>query len=351
VRPALARCDSAQGVPGRAPGEGDSVASLTRYGTEVGSAFSLLGQNENDLTAALGFTMARCQALADIVLNRVWPAHSANDAATFALEVRAEVGRTDLEARQVGGSALIIFEAKRDWLLPTTTQLSQYVSRIHETGSGALVSLSQASVALASTQLPSEIEGVPVVHLPWREVLSDIAIARTKSARQARIWLDELHTYLTEVIRMRTVADSMVYSVVLNEDRPGGDGTPTFREFVTEQHCYFHPYGMRGWPVEPPNFMAFRWGAAVQRIHRIMHADVVPTIRDRFPYLPEGDASDRPHAVYDLGPRIPPFDPIPNGVGIYPSSRLWVLLDQLQTAPTLKDAYVSTRALQGKIST
>ena len=34
------------------------MASLTRYGAEVGSAFSLLGQNENDLTAALGFTMA-----------------------------------------------------------------------------------------------------------------------------------------------------------------------------------------------------------------------------------------------------------------------------------------------------
>jgi hypothetical protein len=44
------------------------VAALTRYGVEVGSAFSLLGQHENDLTAALGFTMARCKALSDAVL-------------------------------------------------------------------------------------------------------------------------------------------------------------------------------------------------------------------------------------------------------------------------------------------
>ncbi|WP_342314737.1 hypothetical protein LIX17_25050 (plasmid) [Mycobacterium avium subsp. hominissuis] len=322
------------------------MASLTRYGSEVGSAFSLLGQNENDLTAALGFTMARCTALSGAVLSRVWPHLGGDEDVSFALEVRAEVGRTDLEVRLPASSALVIFEAKRDWLLPTPTQLAQYVTRIHRYGSGALVSLSQASAALAETQLPKEIQGVPVVHLPWRDVLADITEARTISRGRERIWLEELHTYLMEVIRVRTVADSLVYSVVLSEDRPGGEDTPTFREFVTEQLSYFHPYGMGGWPTDPPNFMAFRWGGAVQRIHRVMRADVVPTIRDRYPYLPEGDASDRPHAVYDLGPRIPPLEPIPNGAGIYPSSRLWVLLDQLQTAPTLKDAIAGTRALQ-----
>ncbi len=322
------------------------MAALTRYGVEVGSAFSLLGQHENDLTAALGFTMARCKALSDAVLSRVWPALGDDEDISFALEVRATVGRTDLEVLLPASSALVIFEAKRDWLLPTTTQLAQYVSRIRRYGSGVLVSLSQASAALAETQLPEKIEGIPVVHLPWRDILADITAARAISRGRERIWLEELHTYLTEVIRMRTVADSMVYSVVLNEDRPGGDGTPTFREFVTDQLCYFHPYGVGGWPTDPPNFMAFRWAGAVQRIHRIMQADVVPTIRDRYPYLPESEASDRPHAVYDLGPRIPPLEPIPNGGGIYPSSRLWVLLDQLQTVPTLKDALAGTRGRQ-----
>lgn len=322
------------------------MASLTRYGSEVGSTFSLLGRNENDLTAAFGFTMARCKAFSDAVLNRVWSMHPDGEEAIFALEVRAEVGRTDLEVRLPASSALVIFEAKRGWLLPTKKQLAQYVSRIHHYGSGALVSLSQSSAALAAAQLPAEIKGVPVVHLPWRDVLSDIAAVRPTCRGRERVWLDELHTYLMEVVRMRTVADSMVYCVVLNEDRPGGEGTPTFREIVTDKHCYFHPYGIGGWPSEPPNFMAFRWAGAVQRIHRVMHADVVPTIRDRFPYLPKGAASDRPHAVYDLGPRIPPFEPIKNGAGIYPSSRLWVLLDQLQTALTLKDAIGGTHALQ-----
>ena len=164
------------------------MASLTRYGTEVGSSFSLLGQNENDLTAALGFTMARCTALRDAILRRVWSDLGDDEDMSFALEVRAEIGRTDLEVRLP--SALLIFEAKRDWLLPTTTQLAQYVSRIHRSGSGALVSLSQASTALAETQLPTEIQGVPVVHLPWRDVLADIAAARSVCRGRERIWLE-----------------------------------------------------------------------------------------------------------------------------------------------------------------
>jgi hypothetical protein len=322
-------------------------ASLTRHGAEVGSVFSLLGRNENDLTAALGFAMARCRPFATAVLDHVWPTHTAGEAAHFALEVRAEVGRTDLEVKLPASPALVIFEAKRGWLLPTKKQLAQYVSRIHHYGGGTLVSLSQASPALAATQLPAQIRGVPVVHLPWGDILSDIAATRPTARGRERLWLDELHTYLMEVIRMRSVTDSMVYCVVLNEDRPGGEGTPTFREFVTQQHCYFHPYGDGGWPTEAPNFLAFRWGGAVQRIHRVQHVEVVPTIRDRFPYLPVDEASDRPHAVYDLGPQIP-FEPTPNGKGVYPSSRVWVLLDQLLTAPTLKDAITATHALESE---
>jgi hypothetical protein len=41
------------------------------------------------------------------------------------------------------------------------------------------------------------------------------------------------------------------------------------------------------------------------------------------------------------------MEPIPSGT-IYLSARLWVLLDQLQTAPTLKDAIEASRTLNGQ---
>jgi hypothetical protein len=146
------------------------------------------------------------------------------------------------------------------------------------------------------------------------------------------------------VVRVRPVGDSWVYCVVLSDQRPGGGAS--FKEIVTEQSRYFHPYGAGGWPTEPPNFMAFRWKGAVQRIHRVVDHEVVPQLSVRFPYLTD-EAASRPHAVYTLGPKLPPHEPIPNGAS-YRANRLWVLLDQLQTATTLADAHARSKALDDR---
>lgn len=239
----------------------------------------------------------------------------------------------------------MIIEAKRDWLVPTIHQLAAYAPRIHERGGGALVTLSQASGALAAVQIPAEVEGVPVVHLSWRHVLADLDSVSRECRGQERFWLDQLAAYLEGVMRLRSIADSWTYCVAVTNDRPGDGGSRTFRQFVTDDRAYFHPYGgVRGWPTEPPNFMAFRWQSAVHRIHRVVAADVIPSLLDRWPDIPATEATVRPHAVYDLGPQLPPAEPIPSGAA-YRASRLWVLLDQLQTSPTLANALAGSKAL------
>ena len=323
------------------------MSGLTRYGAEVMSVFDLLGEEENDLTGALAFSLTNCPALMKSVLSRVWPTGTGLDHGEIgvALEVRGAVGRTDLEIIVPG--AMLVFEAKRGWLLPSTAQLSGYAPRVRARGGGALITLSQASGALARTQLPAEVDGVPILHLPWREVLADVDAVRSTSRGRERLWLDEFRTYLKGVIDIRSVADSWTYCVVLSVERPGGGGARTFRQFVTDEMQYFHPYGVQGWPTEPPNFLAFRWQGAVHRIHRVIEADVVPSLVDRWPDIPASGDTSRPHAVYRLGPRLPPFEPIPSGAQ-YRASRLWVLLDQLQTAPTLADAFARSKALSSR---
>jgi len=322
------------------------MAALTLHGVPVSSVFDLLGVNENDLTSALGFALARAPALLEAVVRRVWPAAAAADfdAASLALEVRGEVGRTDLQITLP--KALLIVEAKRDWRLPTVAQLGAYAPRVRAYGSGALVTLSQASDALARVQTPLEVGGVPVVHLSWRDVLADLRDIRVRARGQERLWLDQLNGYLRRVVQLRSIADSWTYCVVLSDDRPGDGGTRSFREFVTEDRVYFHPYGIGGWPTEPPNFLAFRWQGAVHRIHRVIKADVLPSLLDRWPDIPATEDAVRPHAVYDLGPQLPPVHPIPSGAS-YRASRLWVLLDQLQTAPTLAAALADSKRLAG----
>lgn len=317
------------------------MADLTRHGAPVTSVFDLLGTNENDLTSALGFALTRSPRLLHAVADRIWSSATAADleAATVALEVHGDGGRTDLQISLP--HALLVVEAKRDWLLPTVRQLAAYAPRVHAVGAGALVSLSQASAALASAQLPADVDGVPVTHLSWRDVMSDVRTLRRSCRGQERAWLDELSIYLRRVVRLRSVADSWTYCVVISNERPGGADQRSFREFVTEEHIYFHPYGRQGWPTEPPNFMAFRWDNAVRRIHRVTKTDVVPSLLDRWPGMPDTDDFNLPHAVYELGPQLPPATPIPSGRN-YRATRIWVLLDQLQTAPTLQDAMKAT---------
>ena len=318
------------------------MVTLTRHGADVPSVFSLLGSNENDLTAALGFVLSKCPPLAAALTHRICAAagSTAHGDLSLDLEEQDAAGRTDLELKL--GSTLFIIEAKRGWLLPSKAQLSKYASRITAApGGGALVTLSQASHALAAQNLPSRIGAVPVVHLPWRDVLTDVDAVTPDCRGHERLWLNEFHTYMKEMTSVRRVEDSWTYCVVLNDVKPGG--TATFKEIVTEQLSYFHPYGTGGWPTEAPNFMAFRWAGAVQRIHRVIDHEVVPQLTDRWPELTD-EAASRPHAVYRLGPRLPPHEPIPNGAP-YRASRLWVLLDQLQTAPTLKAALAGSRAL------
>ena len=260
---------------------------------------------------------------------------------SLALEVRGEKGRTDLELRV--GDALFIVEAKRGWLMPSVAQLEQYAHRIAHRGVGALLTLSQASQALAATSLPAQVDGVPVVHLPWTDVLSDIDAVQLDCRGHERMWLDELRTYLKGVVRVRDIADSWTYCVVLDDEKPGGGAT--FKEIVVEQLMYFHPYGQGGWPTERPNFMAFRWDGAVRRIHRVVKADAINPPARALPvydYEEESVCSATTRCIRPSVHELPPYDPIPNGAP-YRATRLWVLLDQLQTAPGLAEAIANTR--------
>jgi hypothetical protein len=306
---------------------------LTRHGRDISSVFDLLGRDENDLTAALAFTLAHSPKFLRLLLQRL-DRNADTDDAVLRLETRDDRGRTDLEIDT--GSHLIIIEAKRGWLVPEEIQLDKYASRVVTRGNGALVSLSGASPQWASQTLPTTVEDVPVMHLPWEQVKLDISTARTAARGRERAWLDELHEYLRKAIKMRDPADSWAYCVAISNARPGGGGSRTFRDFVAGERCYFHPYG-KNWPRTPPNFLAFRWNGQVQQIHRVTHAEVIPNLQARWPDVPEiiGDTT-RPHAVYYLGPQLP-GTPIPNGAH-YRAQRRWVILDHLLTSPTLKDA-------------
>ncbi|KRF11031.1 hypothetical protein ASH02_19535 [Nocardioides sp. Soil796] len=316
------------------------------------SVFSLLGRNENDLTAALGWTLRSSPKFLAALTGALSPAPQARTT-RIDLEVSDQLGRTDLELH--GADHAIVIEAKRGWLLPTVTQLETYASRCGSAPIAHLVTLSDCSPDWAQMHLPAIVGEVKVTHLPWSVVGERLASARRTSAGHERLWLDQLDIYLKEALRVVEVNNAEAYCVVISNDRPGGGGPHTYREIV-EQGYYYYPYGWgRGWPAIPPNFLAFRWEGYVQRVHRVLDYEVIPSLQDRWPDIPvlsessgdraRSDVTDRPHVLCRLGPALR-MDPLPTGIN-YRANRLWVLLDQLYTAPTLQAAQRESQVLRG----
>ncbi|MGO9583559.1 MAG: hypothetical protein ACLP36_12185 [Acidimicrobiales bacterium] len=313
------------------------LSDLTRYGRRVSSVFDLVGLHENDLTAALAFTLARSPALLSLLLAEVGGGRPT--AAFLRMETSDADGRTDLEIETPG--QLIVVEAKRGWHLPTEEQLLDYVPRIRNHGGGFFVTLSDCSSKWAERFLPAAVDGIPVRHLPWAAAQAKLATARHASRGTERTWLNELDAYLRRVVRVTQTSDMWTYCVVLSNRQ---FGPHTFREFVTEEGVYFYPFGwVDSWPKEPPNFFAFRWSNFVQRVHRVEKAEITESLRNRWPGAPAGDA-DKPHVLCTLGPALR-MTPLPTGRS-YRASHVWVLLDQLFTCSTLAEAVIETDRLR-----
>lgn len=310
------------------------------------SIFDLLGEQENDLTAALAFVLARSELLGQRFLGLLEIRAPAVQA--LQLEVADPAGRTDLEIR--AGDALIVLEAKRGWRLPVVDQLERYVERIRaasSAGSGLLVTLSAVSDDFARLRLPPSVAGISVRHLSWAVVMRELCLATREARGRERMWLGELDTYLRRVVHMLDVADSWCYCVVVSNHPVVEGATRTSREWLIRDGVYSHVYGEGGWPTIPPNFIAFRWDGAVQQIRRVESAEVVPSLHGALAGVPATTTSSRPHVVYRLGQPLP-GTPIPTGRN-YRDTRLRdILLDQLLTSPTLADAIERSRALRDR---
>jgi hypothetical protein len=328
-----------------------AMGSVSRYGRNMGSVFDLLGTHEPALTAALGWTMGRSPALMRGVLKRLSLDASTDPSdVSVQLENADDAGRTDIEL--LTPTAHVIIEAKQGWIVPGAVQLSAYAPRLasaEQAGrSTRLVTLSDSTAAWAGQVLPPSVAGVAVTHWSWDDVRDLIRAARRHVRGTERLWLDQLEDYMGAATSKRPVTDSLAYCVVVSNHRFGDH---TFREYVVDQRVYFHPVSGGGWPTIPPNFLAFRWESAVRQVNRVVDYEIVAHLSERFPAVADDhSAGSRPpgdaHVVYRLGPNLPlPEGGIPSGERNLRNQRLWVLLDQLFTHPTVVAASEATKAM------
>jgi hypothetical protein len=205
-----------------------------------------------------------------------------------------------------------------------------------------IIVLSECTSEYAGAFLqPREVSGIPVESIAWREILELVNSSFAGARGSERAILGELSAFLKRLVTVQPIDSNLVYVVSLARTPVEQDGL-TFADVVQRYRRYFHPLGGKGWPKEPPNYIAFRLDGKLLSIHHIESYRVVRTAGDVIPDLSETDWG-LDHFLYELGPAFGPPGPLPNGK-IYPSGRYWCMLDTLFTAGTIAEARNVTKA-------
>ena len=303
--------------------------ALTVRGLEPQSVFRLNGADENSATYALGWILEQSPHFLSAILQAAFG--EALDASNCVITLQShgdDRGYTDLEM-QAGLNFHAILEAKRWWAAPGTPQLKRYVGRLiaAKAERKRLITVSAANAQMAYRSLPHSLNGVPIVHLSWTDLRYTAQQAKAAASRfEEKLWLTQLIRHLQEFVSMERQTDNKVYVVSLGSDPMVVGKTHTWIDVVEKDGSYFHPVGSgNSWPVQPPNYIGFRYGGKLQSVHHIEAFDIVTNVAKRNANWLE---TDEDHFVYRLGPPIRPQQAVKTG-NIFRNGRVWCAIDTL----------------------
>jgi hypothetical protein len=323
---------------------------LKLRGEEIESVFELLGSKENDVSFSVGWALANSSSFLATFLNLVVSPNTKLD--VHAAQVRLQVneskkGITDIEI-EIPAHVFLIIEAKRGWNLPPVEQLKTYAQRKSFRNSSAplkkLIALTECSQQYATANLGfDQIKGIPVVSLSWKQIFECSHAAYKKGTHTEKRLLWELSIYLQRIMTMQKIESNLVYVVSLGSRNPP-EWQIGWIDIITKKGHYFHPVGERGFPADPPNYLAFRYHGQLQSIHHVERYEVFTDPHTHFREIPSVDWN--PHYLYHLGPAFAPEKVVKTG-NVYPSGRVWCSLDTLFTESTIFAAKELTKKRMG----
>lgn len=326
------------------------MTDLFLHGRQVKTVFDLLGDKENDITFSIGWALAQCDGFLTLLLRRLFADIDVGETQAVQLQQSGNVGFTDIEI--ITDYVHVIVEAKRGWDLPEgiEQQIARYVGRFSASSKhNRLVVMSEAADYYARARLPQQVNGTPVHYLSWRAVAALAAESQKASGHAEKRLLEELVSYLSDIMASQNQTSNQVYVVAVAGGTPDWSAL-SWQDIVIQSNRYFHPVGGNGWPKTPPNYLGFRYGGRLQSIHHVDSYIVVPdseAMATAFPELPsaiwkEQNIFSTAHFLYTLGPAILTSREVKTG-RIYPSGRVWVALDLLLTSQTISEARDATR--------
>lgn len=319
------------------------MADLYIFNDKIESIFQLLGQKENDISYSVGYAFSNCRHFLQKFLQHI-KIKTPFDPDKIKIRLQAhekDKGFTDFEIIQ-DNEFHIVVEAKRGWNFPSKDQLDKYATRLSFAASTAkdkrIIVFNESIPAFTKTHFGiTAIRTIPVEVVSWSDIQKIASSSKSIGRDTENRLLKELNIYLDKISSMQKIDSNWVYVVSL------GSGIPdkwsiSWQDIVNKQSKYFHPVGgsKGGWPAEPPNYIAFRYGGKLQSIHHIEKYEVFTDPSLHFKTIPKGTWD--PHYLYHLGPAIRPTHEVKAGKKIIRSMRVWAMLDLLLTSETIQDA-------------
>jgi hypothetical protein len=169
--------------------------------------------------------------------------------------------------------------------------------------------------------------------LPWSAIIDLIDEVFPKAAMKEKWLLQNLKSYLREIVIMESQESNWVYVVSLSDSTPSWSKI-SWKDVIYKKRFYFYPQG-KNWPGIPPNYIAFRFEGRLQSIHHVEKYEVVQDAHKYIPEIKKGKIQD--HYLIWLGERFEPRKELPNG-NIWSNGRLWCMLDTLFTSKNIKQA-------------
>ena len=338
------------------------MKQLMVHDQKAETVFDLIGSDENAMTYSLGWALAECDGFCESLSVMLGIADGFSDATHIRLQEHVrEKGFTDIELHDPGRHHIII-EAKRGFTVPSTNQLEKYADRLSADGD---TKANKMLVVLAESDrddqwqaqhVPTSIKGIAVRAISWKKIQQVARNCMVSATYAEKRWLEKLSQYLGRVTTAQNQNSNMVYVVSLSQKIVFEEQKITYIDVVEKFDKYFHPVGgdKHGWPVEPPNYIAFRYHGILQSIH---HVESYIVIENYYPHFPvhQDSPTGEPHYLYELGEAIKPThrtptnDPKKHYPPPYRSARKWCFIDLLLTCDSIAEAVGKTKERQNLV--
>ena len=330
------------------------MTQLIVHGQKVDTVFELLGSNENAMTYSLGWALAECDVFSQKLAEMLGLSDGFSDAMHIRLqEFASQKGFTDIEIIDPGRFHIVI-EAKRGFNIPCTGQLEKYADRLLaslDTKARKMLLVlaeSDRKEQWLARHVPEHVKQVEVKAISWKQFqnMANECVAKASKHSEKRL-LRQLIEYLEKVTTMQNQTSNLVYVVSVSDEVFFKDIGLSFIDVIEKRQKYFHPFG-KGWPIEPPNYIAFRYRGKLQSIHHIESYTVIGDFQEAF-NLPSPHLIKPPHYLYELGPAIHPpkevrtIDKSKGYTQIQRSARCECFIDLLLTCDSISEALEKTK--------